>query len=121
MPSTSLQSLLERLYPYRCMMASEGQTAVRNALKVRHQYLFLAYNTIQFRLLAKLRRLEFQLTQPQLRSLHNTLEFGKLEKLNLKSYKNRTNRINSIKYQLKVKYQCVFIKQSSPRQDSWWL
>src|SRR6218665_1072823 len=117
MPSTSLQSLLERLYPYRCMMASEGQTAVRNALKVRHQYLFLvAYNTIQFRLLAKLRRLGFQLTQPQLRPLHNTLEFGKLEKLNLKSYKNRT-----IKYQLKVKYQCVFIKQSSPRQDSWWL
>jgi len=35
-------------------------------------------NTIQFRLLARLRKLGPQLTQPQLRPLHNTLEFGKL-------------------------------------------
>src|SRR6218665_3112645 len=37
------------------------------------------YNTIQFRLLARLRKLGSQLTQTQLRPLHNTLEFGKLE------------------------------------------
>ena len=40
----------------------------------------LQCNTIQFRLLARLRKLGPQLTQPQLGPLHNTLEFGKLEK-----------------------------------------
>src|SRR6218665_2439290 len=34
------------------------------------------YNTIQFRLLARLRKLGPQLTQPQLLPLHNTFEFG---------------------------------------------
>jgi MoxR-like ATPase len=32
-PSSSIQRLLERLYPHQCMLGNEGQTAVKNALK----------------------------------------------------------------------------------------